>query len=125
MLKELSDEVNIFVIMRENVQSNPGCKCLQEEGDILGGEEGPVTLLLNYPLPHPPGSWESGSNCRAFKDLPSEMLSDPGMRGTRPSNATVMLTWAVGVWRGCQPWGQGRGGGGGRKVGGGRWFCYY
>lgn len=70
MLKELSDEGNSFVIMRENVQSNLGCKCLQEVGDILGDEDGPVTLPLNYPLPHPPGSWESGSNCRAFRDLP-------------------------------------------------------
>lgn len=35
--------------MRENAQLNLGHKCLQEVGDILGDEEGPVTLLLNYP----------------------------------------------------------------------------
>lgn len=60
-------------------------------------KEGPVTLLLNYLHSYPPGSWESGSNCRALKDLPQGMLSDSTMRGTRPSRAGVMLTPAVGV----------------------------
>ena len=82
MLEELSDEVSSFVIRRESAQMSPG------GGDILGDKEGFVTLLLNYPLPCFRGSWESGSNCRAFRDPPRGMLSDPRMRGS----------WAIHCW---------------------------
>lgn len=43
--------MNSFVIVRENTPSNRRQKCLQEAGDILGNEEGPVTLSLIAPIP--------------------------------------------------------------------------
>ena len=51
MLKELSGTVNSFVIMRENVQSSLGHKCLQEAGDILGEEEALSPSPLIIPIP--------------------------------------------------------------------------
>lgn len=85
--------------MRENAQSNLQQRCLQDVETFLVIKKGlsPPSLIIPIPTPHPnPGFWESGSNCRAFKDLPRGMLSGPGMRGSRPSAARVMLTRAVG-----------------------------
>lgn len=49
--------------------------------------------LINYPHPYPPGSWQSGSNCRVFKDLPQGMLSDPGMRRLQPFESCWLVLW--------------------------------
>lgn len=77
------------MIRRESAQMSPG------GGDILGDKEGFVTLLFNYPLPYSPGSWESGSNCRAFRDLPQGMLSDPKLGG--PGHPLLESCW-LGLW---------------------------
>ena len=71
-------------------------KCLQEVEIFLVIKKGlsPSSLIIPFPTSLSPGS---GSNCRAFRDLPRGMLSDPGMRGSGPSTAGVLLTWAMGI----------------------------